>query len=185
MPINPQVALGIINTVGGLFNKKSTTPTLAQRQKQMAPFKAGLDAQLKRINEYRDMGSSFYDQMRSQLMNTMLNSVDLGDTMASRVSYGATSNMQNQQNMDRYASSMKSIPIQLGKTWADMQRHSDSEYQNWLAGTQQYTQGEMGAWTEAAKARSDNWDDFSGMLSLVGDALPSSWGGGDDEEEEE
>lgn len=171
--MDPGTIIQGINLVGSLFNSNKG-PSLAERKAQMAPFKQGLDNQLKRVNEYRDMGSSFYDQMKQQLMNTMMNSVDLSNTVGNRANYGASSTIQNQQNMDRMTKGIQGIPNQLNDAWMNMQRQSDQEYQNWLSGTQQYTQGIMGAWTEEHQAKQNQWDDISGMLGLLGDAFPSN-----------
>ena len=115
-------------------------------------------------------------------MNTMMNSVDLSNTVGNRANYGATSTIQNQQNMDRMTKGIQGIPNQLNDAWLNMQKQSDNNYQNCLSGTQQYTQGVMGAWTEEHQAKKSQWDDISGMLGLLSDAFPDNK---DDETEED
>ena len=104
----PAALPGLLSVGLNLLNS-TRAPSRQDMLRDLAPFKQGLDAQLDRINEYRDRGSDFWTQNRQSLLNQAYNSANFGNMMANRMNFGTASGIQNQQAMDRNLAGVQGV----------------------------------------------------------------------------
>tara|TARA_R100000781_G_scaffold114993_2_gene88321 strand:+ start:4231 stop:4773 length:543 start_codon:yes stop_codon:yes gene_type:complete len=161
----------MIELVPGLasmaMNLFRSGPSRAEMERDLQPFKQGLDGQMDRINEYRNPNSNFWAENRDSLLNQVYNSSDFSNMLNNRMMYGANSGITNQQNLDRTTKAVQGTGQTLQDAWINLQGKSDDMYSNWLQGQNQYSQALTGIRSAQHQQDMSWYDNLQGGLNMM------------------
>ena len=155
----------IASVATSLFGSKGQSR--AEMLSDLAPFKVGLDDQLERIKNYRNKGSSFWQEQEDSLLNQAYNSADFSNMVSNKLNIGTASGIQNQQNLDRTTQGVQQVGGLIQDAWLNLQKHSDAQYQDYLSGLNNYSQALTGVRSAEHSQKMDNRQNLIGLMDSM------------------